>query len=169
MRELGQDYYTHMFANRKIMAKELNFLKHLPDPLGVEVRYAEAKVSDDQRAKCFRGKICRPYRPRHALSELELPGFAVCVEAQSWRPIQTRAEKGMSGSGSAKLRNFLMFSELVLSTCILGDPYTFRSVLERAKEQIDLLSDQTLCVAGQEARSAWIVIAGKITAAWQVD
>ena len=37
-----KDYITHMFNTRRIMAKEQNFLKQLPEPLAVEVRFAEA-------------------------------------------------------------------------------------------------------------------------------
>ena len=41
-RPLGcQDYITHLFTGRRIMAKELNFLKQLPDSLKKEVDLAE--------------------------------------------------------------------------------------------------------------------------------
>ena len=36
-----QDYITHLFTGRRIMAKELNFLKQLPDSLKKEVDLAE--------------------------------------------------------------------------------------------------------------------------------
>eukprot|EP00913_Durusdinium_trenchii_P034114 g31929.t1 len=80
------------------MAKELNFLKQLPDPLSVEVRYAEVL---------------------QFVSKLHLPD----VNKEDIRRI-----------------------------CLEG------------AESMDLLADQTLCVAGQEARSAWIVVAGHVTA-----
>lgn len=93
-----KDYITHLFTNRRIMAKELNFLKQLPDPLSVEVRYAEVL---------------------QFVSKLHLPD----VNKEDIRRI-----------------------------CLEG------------AESMDLLADQTLCVAGQEARSAWIVVAGHVTA-----
>ncbi|CAJ1443455.1 unnamed protein product [Effrenium voratum] len=93
-----KDYVSHLFHRRRIMAKEANFLSKLPEPLHMEVRYAEA------------------------LQYVQKLGILSDFKKETIRQICLQAASS------------------------------------------DLLADQKLCVAGEEALSAWILCSGHLFA-----
>jgi len=93
-----KEYWTHMFKERRIMAKERNFLDKLPPVLANEVKFAEV-----------------------------------------WPHVQRLAV--LSNVSKADIRSICLEAE--------------------AKEHA---VDDPLCVAGSEAKSAWIVVSGHVSA-----